>query len=64
MKKMTYEEWLDSHEEELFIKFAETGMDRELDFDMELEIEKEYEKYLNKTYLDKLPTGLYEGGHY
>mgnify|MGYP001198880986 CR=1 FL=1 len=48
MQKMTFEEWLIKNEEELNIKFAETGMDRELDFDVEDETEKEYQKYLGK----------------
>ena len=38
MQKMTFEEWLIKNEEELNIKFAETGMDRELDFDVEYDM--------------------------
>ena len=45
--EMSYEEWYEKNEEELHIKFAETGMDRELDFNVEDEIEKEYLKYIN-----------------
>jgi hypothetical protein len=44
--KMTFEEWLDLNEDECNIYFAETGMDRELDFDIENELEKFYEMYL------------------
>ena len=46
--KMTFEEWLDLNEDELNIYFAETGMDRELDFNIENELEKLYEKYLKE----------------
>ena len=46
MKDVTYEEWYEKNEEELYIKFAETGMDRELDFNVENEMEKEYFKWL------------------
>jgi hypothetical protein len=45
--EMSYEEWYEKNEEELHIMFAETGMDRELDFNVEDEIEKEYLKYIN-----------------
>ena len=63
---MTFEEWYEKNEEELRIMFAETGMDRELDFDIENELEKLYEKYLKeeKNNLAKLPKDAYEGGHY
>ena len=33
--KIEFEEWCEKNEEELSIMFAETGMDRELDFDLE-----------------------------
>ena len=45
--KIAFEEWCEENEEELSIMFAETGMDRELDFNVEDEIEKEYLKYIN-----------------
>jgi len=47
--KMEFEEWCEKNEEELYIMFAETGMDRELDFNAEDEIEKRYEKYLKEN---------------
>ena len=47
--KMEFEEWREKNEEELHIMFAETGMDRELDFNPEDEIEKRYEKYLKEN---------------
>ena len=46
---MEFEEWCEKNEEELYIMFAETGMDRELDFNAEDEIEKRYEKYLKEN---------------
>ena len=42
---MTFEEWLDLNEGDMYIYFAETGMDRELDFDMENELERRYQEY-------------------
>ena len=42
---MTFEEWLDLNEDECNIYFAETGMDRELDFNVENELERRYQKY-------------------
>ena len=44
--KIAFEEWCEKNEEELSIMFAETGMDRELDFNIENELEELYEKYL------------------
>jgi len=46
---MEYEEWLEVNEEELTIKYAETGEDREMDFDLEQALERDYEKYLNRS---------------
>ena len=43
--KKNFEEWLGLNEDECNIYFAETGMDRELDFDLENELERCYEKY-------------------
>lgn len=42
---MTFEEWLDLNEDECNIYFAETGMDRELDFDVGNELERRYQEY-------------------
>jgi hypothetical protein len=52
--KIAFEEWCEKNEEELSIMFAETGMDRELDFNVENELERCYQKYLetNETYFD------------
>tara|TARA_B100000809_G_scaffold200711_1_gene201028 strand:- start:228 stop:419 length:192 start_codon:yes stop_codon:yes gene_type:complete len=63
---MTFEEWLELNEENMSIYFAETGMDRELDFDVEDELERCYEEYLetNENNLDKLPPEGGQGGHY
>jgi len=46
--KMAFEEWLELTEDESNIYFAETGMDRELDFNVENELERLYEKYLKE----------------
>ena len=64
--KTTFEEWLDLNEEELSIMFAETGMDRELDFNVEDELERRYQKYLetDENNLNKIPPEGGQGGHY
>ena len=54
MEKLELEEWLESKptdgfetvEQSLDCLFAETGQDREMDFDLEEAINVEYEKYL------------------
>ena len=63
---MTFEEWLELNEENMSIYFAETGMDRELDFNVEDELERCYEEYLetNENNLNKLPSEGGQGGHY
>ncbi|MEA2029323.1 MAG: hypothetical protein U9N49_10165 [Campylobacterota bacterium] len=45
--KMSFEDWLSENEQDLLIKFAETGADREMDFCVESQFDEEYEKYLN-----------------
>ena len=45
--KMTFEEWLELNEENMYICFAETGADRELDFDVENELEKCYQEIMS-----------------
>ena len=47
-EKLDYEEWLEVHYDNLLIEFAESGADRELDFNPENEFEKRYQKYLTK----------------
>jgi hypothetical protein len=44
--KLNFEEWYNKFEEEIDIELAETGADREMDFDREKEYEKRYDKYL------------------
>jgi hypothetical protein len=39
MNKLPYEQWLDINYDELSIMFAETGADREMDFDFERDCE-------------------------
>ncbi len=43
---LDFAQWYDLNADELFIQFAESGADRELDFDFELAAEKQYEIYL------------------
>ncbi len=45
--KLTFEEWSEENEQGLDCLFAESGADREMDFDRETAEEVEYEKYLN-----------------
>jgi hypothetical protein len=44
---LEYEEWFAKFEDGIDIELAETGADREMDFDREREFEKRYEIYLN-----------------
>ena len=44
---LEYEEWFAKFEDEINIELAETGADREMDFDREREFDKRYEMYLN-----------------
>ena len=44
---LEYEEWFARFEDEINIELAETGADREMDFDGECEFEKRYEMHLN-----------------
>ena len=46
--KLSYEEWLFENEDDLNIKFAETGADREMCFDLERCLLEEYEDYCNR----------------
>jgi len=45
---MTYEEWYNKNEEEIWIELAEIGADREMDFDSELEFEVRYQEYVKR----------------
>lgn len=44
---LEYEEWFAEFEDDINIELAETGADRELDFDSEQEFDKRYEMYVN-----------------
>lgn len=46
-KILSYDEWCDLNGDAIDIELAETGCDRELDFDPEKEYDKRYEIYLN-----------------
>ena len=43
--KLDYETWQEQNWEDLITKFAETGQDREFDFDLEVALESEYSIY-------------------
>ena len=47
MIKLDYEAWLDVYGEDLDIADAESGEDREMDYDPETKREQQYEEYLN-----------------
>lgn len=47
MRKLTFEEWYDLNESEIWIELAEIGADREMDFNPEYEFEIRYEDYCN-----------------
>lgn len=44
---LSFEDWYDICEEEINIQLAESGADRELDFDSEREFEKRYTEYID-----------------
>ena len=41
-----YDVWLYENEEAILLELAENGADRELDFDLEAEFDKQYQQYL------------------
>lgn len=45
-KPLEFDEWFLINEDSLLIEFSETGADREFCFDLGLEAEKKYYKYL------------------
>jgi hypothetical protein len=47
---LSYEAWLDLHWDELQISDAESGADRELDYNPDRIREKKYQKYLEAFY--------------
>lgn len=44
---LEYDEWFYQFEEEINLQLAETGADREMDFNLEEEFRTRYESYLN-----------------
>jgi hypothetical protein len=44
---LEFEEWYDLFEDSINLELAETGADREMDFDPEREFDNRYEMYLN-----------------
>jgi hypothetical protein len=49
-KILNYSDWLELNHEEIEIELAESGADRELDFNPEEETLKRYNKYLKQEY--------------
>ena len=49
VNKIEFKEWYDKNEEEILIELAETGADREMDFNPEVEFDNRYEDYLNQN---------------
>ena len=47
-EKLNFDEWLNENYFDLNCEAAESGMDRELDFDRDLFEEKKYDEYLKK----------------
>jgi len=45
-EELTFDEWYSLNEDEIMIELAETGADREMDFDVEMEFEIRYQKYI------------------
>ena len=41
-----YDIWLHENEEAILIELAESGADREMDFDLEAEFDKRFQQYL------------------
>jgi hypothetical protein len=47
---LEFDDWLEYNVDEIDIELAESGADRELDFDSEKEYEARYFKYLDNPY--------------
>ena len=47
-----YDYFLDNYTDEMSIKYAETGADREMDFDLERELEKDYHSWIGQIRRD------------
>ena len=45
MEPLSYDEWYLEHAEDFMIEFAETGADREGDFNLEDALEAKYQHY-------------------
>ena len=48
MSKLGYDEWYGENEDRIDMELAESGADRELDFDPEQEYEDRWLKYLDE----------------
>tara|TARA_R110000868_G_scaffold38320_1_gene134312 strand:+ start:3727 stop:3879 length:153 start_codon:yes stop_codon:yes gene_type:complete len=49
MPKLKFDDWYAFNEESINIQLAESGADREMDFDPELEFEKRYQEYCDES---------------
>lgn len=49
IKLLSYDQWLEINEEELYISAAESGADREYDYDAEAYAEACYEEYCKES---------------
>jgi len=49
MPKLKFDDWYAFNEESINIQLAESGADREMDFDSELEFEKRYQEYCDES---------------
>ena len=54
VKEILFEKWYNDNIEELRIQWAESGADREMDFDEDREIERQYELFMNHRFMDTL----------
>ena len=45
-KRLNEEDWFNKNEHSIMTEIMESGVYREMDYDLEKEIEKRYEKYL------------------
>lgn len=49
MKKLSYRDWCEANLEDILIELAESGADRELCFDLEIELEDRYSVYYENS---------------
>jgi len=60
MKKLTYDEWYGENQDRIYIELAESGADREMEYDPEEEFNQRYQEYLNtKSIMKNLKSSRY-----